>query len=387
MNSILIITSETFPSSAGDGRSAFYLASETTREGTRCDILSLKTKTNAAHEAAKPNQPSLFFIRYFTKTIIGKIWSRLLLISFLITKGKRYNTWLIYGKTLGNRIALLLGKILGKTTIFRPTLLGFDDLNTLSSKSIINKNIYRLAKGYWALNPTITKSITNQGIKTDVIFKSPQGAPNFFAPALTEEKLLLRKKLNLPDDKLIITMVGHIIRRKGFPQVFKQLSGIAEDFLLVVVGTNCPTEEDRLFHKKSEMKTLMKEGIQLLGPRIQFTGRVFNVAEYLKAADIFLHAATREGFPPNALNEAMATELPCLVKYIEGIPLEDYSDSIMIYRTEEELAEKISQLLQSKPLRDKMGKNAYCFAQEHLNLSNISEQLQHFITTLEKKIN
>ncbi len=384
MSSILIITSETFPATAGDGRSAFYLAQEINQLGHRCDILSLKTFQT--HKNAN-TKPTIYCSNYYHKSLLGNIWSRILFVFELITTGIKYDTWLIYGKTLGNRTAILLGKILGKTTIFRPTLYGFDDLHTLSSSSNLNRIIYRLPKGYWALNPTISKSIIDQKTSTAKIFESTQGVPTFFNPPQLGEKKLLRDKLNLPNDRLIIVMVGHVIQRKGFPQIFRELKGIKEQFLLLVIGTHSPEEQDRLFHKKNEMEAIVKEGTQLLRSKVRFIGVIPNVADYLKSADIFLHASNQEGFPPNALNEAMATGLPCLVKSIKGIQFEKYINSIMIYRDSDEFQREINHFFQDNFLREKMGENALKFAKENLNLTRTGNGLLEFITSLERANN
>lgn len=382
VNSILIITSQTYPSAAGDGRSAFFLAEKLHKKGVICDILSLETKEEKVLDSDFHIQnPSIFYIRYYNKTLASKTVTRILLLLFLLRHIRRYNTWLIYGKTLGNRIALIIGRITSKKTIFRPTLWGYDDLHTLTKKSFFNKNTYRLATGFWSLNPFITETILKIGVERNRIFESPQGVGTNFTPPQLGEKEKLRKKLSIPNNKTVVTMVGHVIKRKGFPDIFNLFEGI-DNFYLIVVGTNSPSPSERLFSHYEEMQTITNIGQRLIGPNIQFTGKVENVSEYLKASDIFLHASTREGFPPNSLNEAMSIGLPCLVKEIVGIPQQDYSNTIMVYNDEKDFKTKINLLIQDNHQRSELSINAADFARRHLNLEIIAGNLVTFINSI-----
>ena len=382
VNNILIITSQTYPSAAGDGRSAFFLAQELYKQGEKCDILTLETDEEQIinHDYSILN-PSIIKITYHDKTLTGKITTRIHLFFFLIVHLKRYNTWLIYGKTLGNRIALILGKITRKKTIFRPTLWEYDDLQTLTKGSLFNKYTYRLSTGFWSLNPSITETILKIGIEQNRIFESPQGVSAVFSPPQPGEKEKLRKKLNIPNDKTIITMVGHAIKRKGFPAVFNLFEDI-DNFYLIVVGTNNPSPSERLFSYYEEMQTITNIGQRLIGPNIQFTGKIEDVSEYLKASDIFLHASTREGFPPNSLNEAMSVGLPCLVKKIVGIPQQDYSNVIMVYNNEKVFKAKLNLLIRNNQQRNVLSLNAADFSRRHLDLKIIANNLVAFINSI-----
>ncbi|HUW07433.1 MAG TPA: glycosyltransferase family 4 protein [Williamwhitmania sp.] len=381
-NNILIITSQTYPSAAGDGRSAFFLAQELYKQGGKCDILTLETEEEQIinHDYNLLN-PSIIKIAYHDKTLAGKIATRIHLFFFLIIHIKRYNTWLIYGKTLGNRIALILGKTTRKKTIFRPTLWEYDDLRTLTKDSLFNKYTYRLSTGFWSLNPSITETILKIGIERNRIFESPQGVRAIFSPPQLGEKEKLRKKLNIPNDKTIITMVGHVIKRKGFPAIFNLFEGI-DNFYLIVVGTNNPSPSERLFSYYEEMQAITNIGQRLIGSNIQFTGKVEDVSEYLKASDIFLHASTREGFPPNSLNEAMSVGLPCLVKKIVGIPQRDYSNVIMVYNNEKDFKANINLLIRNNQQRNELSLNAADFSRRHLDLKIIANNLVAFINSI-----
>ena len=68
----------------------------------------------------------------------------------------------------------------------------------------------------------------------------------------------------------------------------------------------------------SERSSLVERAKTLgVADRIHFTGAVSNVADYLRAGDIFALPSIAEGMS-NSLLEAMATALPCLASEIGG---------------------------------------------------------------------
>ncbi|WP_196601127.1 glycosyltransferase family 4 protein [Pectinatus frisingensis] len=116
------------------------------------------------------------------------------------------------------------------------------------------------------------------------------------------EKILCRKKLMLPEKAKIFISIGTLHERKDplfLIKMFNKLN-IAEECILVFLG-------DGTLREKCKGKS---------GMNIILRGKVNNVHEYLKAADVFISASRAEGMP-NAVLEALAAGLPAILSNIE----------------------------------------------------------------------
>lgn len=122
---------------------------------------------------------------------------------------------------------------------------------------------------------------------------------NIFKPSSIEEKINLRKKLELPLDKKIFILTGHLIKRKNNKTVLSAINKINKDSVFIFLGDG---------DEKAELCALANE-------KILFLGRKPNISEYLQASDVFISASLAEGLP-NAVMEAMACGLPCLLSDI-----------------------------------------------------------------------
>ena len=104
--------------------------------------------------------------------------------------------------------------------------------------------------------------------------------------------------------------------------------------------------------------------------RIVFTGKVTNVEEYLRAADLFVFPSSREGMP-NVVLEAMATRLPCILTPFQGLPAEfgqlgrHYR---LVPRTPEALAAAIRDCLENRDAAEQMGEDAHTWAVQNLDV-------------------
>jgi glycosyltransferase involved in cell wall biosynthesis len=376
---ILVITSEANSKVAGDSQSAINFAKALTKEGEICSIITCSDNINGKKHIRDIN----IYPMLYTGSVITKISARLILSLYLIIHGTKHKYWLVYGRTLGNRIAIIVGFLLCRKVIFRSTLASFDDLQTLTMKPY-NKFIYSLANGYWALNNWFAKTYLDiYKAKKRNVFISPQGVNDRFRAVTNEQKLFLREKLKLTSELPIVVMVGHVTKRKGFPEIFDWLKSSRESFHLVIVGNYSPAEGSRLEKHFTEMHNNYTYGKRILGNYVTFTGEVNNVEEYLQAADIFLHASYLEGFPPNVLNEAMACGLPCIVREIVGID-KKYTEQkvISIYKDRHELNARMQDLLNNSSIREYYSENAKNFHIQELNIESIAKSFIQWLNSL-----
>lgn len=116
------------------------------------------------------------------------------------------------------------------------------------------------------------------------------------------ERALLRERLGLMHNARIFISTGHLDPRKDpLTALDGFIAGAREGDQLLVLGDGVMREE---------LKRRYSQYAQII-----FLGRVANVQEYLQASDYFISASLAEGLP-NAVLEALACGLPCLLSDI-----------------------------------------------------------------------
>lgn len=115
-----------------------------------------------------------------------------------------------------------------------------------------------------------------------------------------------RAKLNISNEEKVLITVGRWDIQKDYYTLFKAVNELAlkiADFKLLMVGTNLDYSNKELLELVSKYNLM--DNILLLGKRD-------DIPELLSAADIYLSSSLGESFS-NAIGEAMACALPCIV--------------------------------------------------------------------------
>lgn len=236
---------------------------------------------------------------------IKNMFSSLVKARNICKKADLINTWLYHADLIGFIVAKLLlrKKLIWNIrhsnldkNVIKPTTLKIVKLNAFLSKYVdcITFNSYdaldnHLQMGYSNKN---TKIFPN-GFEVD-IFKFNINA---------REKI--RQEYGLGENKVLIT-VGRWNIFKDYYTLLRALSELKkhnDKFKMLMVGAD-------LTNSNSELTALidrldLKDNIILLGRRI-------DIPELLSAADIYISSSLGESFS-NAIGEAMACELPCVV--------------------------------------------------------------------------
>ena len=170
-------------------------------------------------------------------------------------------------------------------------------------------------------------------------------------------KLVLRKKLGVAKDKVVITFVGQLIEVKGVVDLIKAADLLVKKdknilFLLVGGGSK---EADY----KAEVKKLGLDDFFV------FTGykKAVEVARFLGLSDVFVLPSLAEG-RPNVILEAFATKLPVVSTNVGGIPelVEDGVSGYVVKKNNpSELAGALRKLVLSESKRKSMGAKGYDF--------------------------
>ncbi|QAA34735.1 glycosyltransferase family 4 protein [Clostridium manihotivorum] len=129
-------------------------------------------------------------------------------------------------------------------------------------------------------------------------------------PVTNYEKGSLRKKLNIAENKVIIS-VGQFIYRKGYDILLKACMNLDKSIGVYIVGGK-PTEE--YINMQKEMKLTNVHFVDFMEKT--------QLAEYYKSADLFV-LPTREDIWGLVVNEAMAYGLPVITtdKCVAGIEM------------------------------------------------------------------
>ena len=106
--------------------------------------------------------------------------------------------------------------------------------------------------------------------------------------------------------------------------------------------------------------------------RVTLTGRVNNVEDYLRIADVFVFPSRREGLP-NAVLEAYGCGLPCVISPFLGLSDELGSPGnhyILAEHRAEDIARTVSGLLVDPEKCQALGQQARSWVERNLSLEN-----------------
>ncbi len=364
-NKILFASSFTLPLNAGSGRNTYNFGKFLAGKGYEVTLLSLNRKGKHLNKETYDNF-KIIRLLYFNHNYFIKVLSLIIILPGYLYHVVKNDVVFIYG---GNIIAfeflILASKFFGKQVVFRSTMYGEDDIETLVNRKWIGK-LMRFTLNqislYFSINSAFTNSFERIFKSQEKIFESVHGVnTTMFYPVGKEKKTKLRQKLHLPEELFIIVSVGYLVERKGFRGIFEALEQLDIPFLYVVIGDYHVPEEHYLKNFNQEMIGLFQYGKNLLKDKIIFKGNKSNIDEYLKASDIFILNSIKEGFPPNSVMESMACGLPSIVREIEGVDgyFTKRNNNILVTSGESnEILACIKRLLSDPKLRENIGKNA-----------------------------
>lgn len=175
----------------------------------------------------------------------------------------------------------------------------------------------------------------------------------------------VRERLGLPKPTFLIATVGHAVPVKGWDillRAFARVAGGRDDLHLLLVGSTTSAEERPFTEGLSGI--VNQSGC---GRQVHFLGHRSDIAEILKASDLFVFPSRSDG-QGLALVEAMAAGLPCLGAATGGI-LDVITDGVngLLFEREnvEDLAAKLSHLLRDECLRARLAAGALESAKQY----------------------
>jgi glycosyltransferase involved in cell wall biosynthesis len=175
--------------------------------------------------------------------------------------------------------------------------------------------LLRDADAFVAMSRRIAAEFAAAGVERDRIALIPHGVDlRRFRPAARKEREALRARLRLPAAACIVTYSGRLLRGKGLEDLVSAFAGVmaARDVHLLVLGSG----DGQVLSVEEALK--QQAQAQGLGRRVTFAGRVDDVADWLRASDVFAFPSVFEALGI-ALVEAAACGLPAVGARTGGI--------------------------------------------------------------------
>lgn len=182
----------------------------------------------------------------------------------------------------------------------------------------------------------------------------------------------LKKRLNIPDEALVIGFVGRLVKDKGIVELveaFQLLSEKRTDLFLLLVG---------MFEERDALPDEVKSKI-INNPWILYTGYINNsqIEYYYSLMNIFILPSYREGFPTSIL-EASSMKLPIITTKVTGCrdAIINNSTGLFIDNNINDIVESINLLLNSKDECRRLGENGRSFVKDNFEQTIIWKEIE-----------
>jgi glycosyltransferase involved in cell wall biosynthesis len=237
----------------------------------------------------------------------------------------------------------------------------------------LNKVMVGRFDKFIATTGAIAKEMRDKGLDADKIELIPNGVDSeVFFPVEDEERRASKHRLDLPDEPLV-TCVAIVNERKnidGMLRIWRDVVASGRRGHLAIVG---PVPESAAAFAQRLHAFVAEHG---LGDRVSFLGQKAPVVPYLQASDLFLFPSRQEGMP-NAVLEAMACGLPCLVSRSAGTE-EIVTDGVdgWIFDPDDEkgFAQRLVELLSNADLRPPFARRARATILNRYSLSSVADR-------------
>lgn len=218
----------------------------------------------------------------------------------------------------------------------------------------LNKISFKIARTILFQNNDDLQLYVNKGIvkkEKTVLIKGSGINTNIFTPLSMDEKIYIRKKLDIPQDSCVILMVARAIKHKGVIEYYeaaKNISNNVNNVLFLYVGG---TDNGNMSPISEEY---LKQG------SVRYLGVRDDIRDIIGICDIFVLPSYREGIPRTLL-EAGSMAKAIITTNAIGCRevVDDEQNGLLVNIADSnDLEAKIVRLIQDKELRDRFGQKS-----------------------------
>jgi glycosyltransferase involved in cell wall biosynthesis len=363
---ICVVSALYHPDLGGLGRQAQLLSERLRKEGVELFVIARKMGVDGTAKFSPDVEvirvPSLFPKHH----ILEEISIRNILISVIFSLGclvvlirrrKSYDLVHFHGASIPLFVALPYLKWTGKKVVAKVAAANLGtEAGSLSGRyggvGSLLASLVRQVDAFVAISEEIREGLIRDGISQEKIHDITNFIDlDIFRPSTSEEKIRLKDRFGY-SNKMLLLFAGRLVPRKGLPYLLEIWKEVSPDFpnaRLLILGDG-PLSGD-----------LFEMAVRLnISDTVHFGGRVGNVPDYLRAADVFVLPSLQEGMA-NALLEAMASGLPAVASRIGGVVdvVEDGKNALLVDPTDRiAFLEILRKMLTNEELRIRLSQNA-----------------------------
>lgn len=226
----------------------------------------------------------------------------------------------VHGVSTKNVLVTVVAKLVGRPLVLSLHTMGADAPEPIKRAGVLAWWAFRSASRYLAVSPALMQASLDAGVDPRRIQHLPNGIDTErFTPASAEERLALRRSLNVDIDPPVVVFIGYFSHDKQPRVLFDAWMRLRDDHGIDATACFVGAFQSAYFEVDPAIAVGMRgdAGARGRAGRLILTGPVDDVQRYLRLADVFVLPSRREGLPV-ALMEAMACGLPCVASQLPG---------------------------------------------------------------------
>tara|TARA_Y100000590_G_scaffold466904_1_gene643835 strand:+ start:887 stop:2098 length:1212 start_codon:yes stop_codon:yes gene_type:complete len=380
--SILIFAKYIPPIYSGAGLQALKHAEILNQNGLNAEILTIRTEIiHSNKQEDNLEQIKIHEIYYKkTKSRIDELFLSLKICQWLFKNRKDYDLYVFFGMNLIVYLPIfLLKNLLNKKIVLRSTLVGTDDLESISREKLgsIKIRIILLADYYMAISKYIY-DITQKELKKfktkmrAILIHNPVDYYYYFPLQSKSKRDALREKYKLLEKHFVVITVGFFSERKQIHQIIetcKHLSFYKDNLRVLML---CKSNSDSFIEDNNSYIDYCHNLVEEydLSSSIEFFEEG-NVRDMLRVSDIFIFASLQEGCP-NSVLEAKSIGLPVYIfdrDWLSTDILESNVDGFILNNNNPKDMAKL--IINSSKDRDRISENAKSLIKDKYNTHQV----------------